>query len=173
MLYQPFHSLIQFVPLLNTYIAWYMHGLECLDFQLMLATCLEVLRTSCYSIKSFPLLLGLAHYIVKPNTYLGRAKERWMKSLASDLLRACKLHLSAHARGRTYVRTYLLGMRIIELQIYTAVFRLVVQKSRRESTHAHSFGGDFELKILRMRGFSSRFLDNQPENCCTPLFTSL
>ena len=28
------------------------------------------------------------------------------------------------------------------------------------------FGGDFELKILRMRGFSSRFLDNQPENCC-------
>ena len=108
MLYQPFHSLIQFVPLLNTYIAWYMHGLECLDFQLMLATCLEVLRTSCYSIKSFPLLLGLAHYIVKPNTYLGRAKERWMKSLASEsLLRAfCKLHLSAHARGRTYVRIY-------------------------------------------------------------------
>ena len=107
MLYQPFHSLIQFVPLLNTYIAWYMHGLECLDFQLMLATCLEVLRTSCYSIKSFPLLLGLAHYIVKPNTYLGRAKERWMKSLASEsLLRAfCKLHLSAHARGRTYVFT--------------------------------------------------------------------
>ena len=29
------------------------------------------------------------------------------------------------------------------------------------------FGGDLELKILRMRGFSSRFLDNQPENCCT------
>ena len=48
----------------------------------------------------------------------------------------------------------------------TAVFRLVVQKSRRESTHARPFGGDFGLKILRMRGFSSRFLDNQPENCC-------
>ena len=69
------------------------------------------IRTSCYSIKSFPLLLGLAHYILKPNTYLGRAKERWMKSLASEsLLRAfCKLHLSAHARGRTYVRTYYTG----------------------------------------------------------------
>ena len=80
-----------------------MHGLECLDFQLMLATCLEVLRTSCYSIKSFPLLLGLAHYIVKPNTYLGRAKERWMKSLASEsLLRAT----SECACARTYVRTY-------------------------------------------------------------------
>ena len=49
----------------------------------------------------------------------------------------------------------------------TAVFRLVVQKLRRESTHARPFGGDFELKILRMRGFSSRFLDNQPENCCS------
>ena len=45
----------------------------------------------------------------------------------------------------------------------TAVFRLVVQKSRREFAHARPFGGDFELKILRMRGFSSRFLDNQPE----------
>ena len=49
----------------------------------------------------------------------------------------------------------------------TAVFRLLVQKSRRESTHARPFGGDFELKILRMRKFSSRFLDNQPENCCS------
>ena len=28
----------------------------------------------------------------------------------------------------------------------TAVFRLVVQKSRQESAHARSFGGDFELK---------------------------
>ena len=44
--------------------------------------------------------------------------------------------------------------------ITTAVFRLVVP-------HARPFGGDFELEILRMRGFSSRFLDNQPENCCT------
>ena len=40
------------------------------------------------------------------------------------------------------------------------------KKSRRESAHAHPFGGDFELKILRTRGFSARFLDNQPENCC-------
>ena len=29
------------------------------------------------------------------------------------------------------------------------------------------FWWDFELQILRMRGFSSRFLDNQPENCCS------
>ena len=41
------------------------------------------------------------------------------------------------------------------------VFRLVVQKLRRESTHARPFGGDFELKMLRMRGFSSQFLDIQ------------
>ena len=27
-----------------------------------------------------------------------------------------------------------------------------------------TFGGDFELKILR--GLPSGFLDNQPENCC-------
>ena len=47
----------------------------------------------------------------------------------------------------------------------TAVFSLAVQKLRRESAHARTFGGDFELKILHMRAFSSRFLDNQPENC--------
>ena len=28
------------------------------------------------------------------------------------------------------------------------------------------FGGEFELKMLRMRGFSSQFLDNQPKNSC-------
>ena len=39
----------------------------------------------------------------------------------------------------------------------------VVQKSRRESAHVHTFGGDFELNILRMREFTSRFLDNGPE----------
>ena len=48
----------------------------------------------------------------------------------------------------------------------TGIFQLVVQKSRRESAHARPFGGNFELKILRMRGFSSRFLDNQLENPC-------
>ena len=42
----------------------------------------------------------------------------------------------------------------------TGIFRLVVQKLRRESAHARPFGGDFELKMLRMRGFSSQFLDN-------------
>ena len=50
--------------------------------------------------------------------------------------------------------------------LYRAVFRLVVQESQRKSVYARPFGGDFELKILCMRGFSSRFLDNQPENCC-------
>ena len=39
----------------------------------------------------------------------------------------------------------------------TGNFKSVVLKSRRESTHARTFGGDFELKILRMRGFSSLF----------------
>ena len=34
----------------------------------------------------FLLLLDLVHHIVKPNTYLGRAKERWMQSLASESL---------------------------------------------------------------------------------------
>ena len=48
----------------------------------------------------------------------------------------------------------------------TAVFSLVVQKSRRESAHARTFGGDFELKFLRMRRFLLRILDNQPENFC-------
>ena len=45
--------------------------------------------------------------------------------------------------------------------------RLVVQKLRRESAHARPFGGDFELKILRMRGFSSQFLDNKPKTPVT------
>ena len=40
-------------------------------------------------------------------------------------------------------------------------------KLRRESAHARTLDGDFELKIMRMRGFSSQFLDNQPENRCT------
>ena len=30
---------------------------------------------------------------------------------------------------------------------HTAVFRLVVQKLQRESVHARTFGGDFELKF--------------------------
>ena len=43
------------------------------------------------------------------------------------------------------------------LSCFTGDFKSVVLKSRRESAHARTFGGDFELKILRMRGFSSRF----------------
>ena len=46
---------------------------------------------------------------------------------------------------------------------YTGNFRSIVHKSRRESAHACNFGGGFELKILRMCGFSLRFLDNGPE----------
>ena len=30
-----------------------------------------------------------------------------------------------------------------------------------------TFGGDFELKIPRMREFSSQICDNQPANLCT------
>ena len=62
--------------------------------------------------------MGLAHYIVEPNTYLGRAKERWMQSLASESLRTSESLLQATSECacvRTYVRTYLLSMRIIEL----------------------------------------------------------
>ena len=36
----------------------------------------------------------------------------------------------------------------------------------KKSAHARTFGGAFEL-ILCMHWFSSWFLDNQPENCCT------
>ena len=36
-------------------------------------------------------------------------------------------------------------------------FQVHCPKARRESAHARTFDGDFELKILRMRGFSSRF----------------
>ena len=42
-----------------------------------------------------------------------------------------------------------------------------LSKNRDENPRMRAlFGGDFELKILRMRGFSSRFLDNQLENPC-------
>ena len=34
----------------------------------------------------------------------------------------------------------------------TGNFKFIALKSRRESAHARTFGGDFELKILRMRG---------------------
>ena len=48
----------------------------------------------------------------------------------------------------------------------TAVFWLVVQKLRRESTYAHHCQFKIPIKSARMRGFSSQFLDNQPENRC-------
>ena len=38
---------------------------------------------------------------------------------------------------------------------------------RRESAHAQNFQFKIPTKRARMREFSSRFLDNQPENCCT------
>ena len=41
-----------------------------------------------------------------------------------------------------------------------------LSKNRDGNPRMRAFWWDFELKILRMRGFSSRFLDNQPENCC-------
>ena len=57
--------------------------------------------------------------------------------------------------------------------VYTAVFWLVVQKLRRESAHAGTFDRDFELTVMRIRGFSSQFLDNQPENRCTTVLLLL
>ena len=49
----------------------------------------------------------------------------------------------------------------------TGIFQLVVQKSRREPAHAQNFQFKIPTKRARMRGFSSRFLDNQLENPCT------
>ena len=49
----------------------------------------------------------------------------------------------------------------------TGIFRLVVQKLRRESAHAQYFQFKIPTKRARMRGFSSQFLDNQPKNSCT------
>ena len=43
----------------------------------------------------------------------------------------------------------------------------------RKSAHARTFGGVFELKFLRMRVFSSRFLDNGPEISSTTVRQSL
>ena len=45
----------------------------------------------------------------------------------------------------------------------TLDFRLVVQKLRREFTHAQDFLFKIAAQSARMREFSSRFLDNQPE----------
>ena len=36
--------------------------------------------------------------------------------------------------------------------------------SKNRDENPRTLDGHFELKIMRMRGFSSRFLDNQPEN---------
>ena len=55
----------------------------------------------------------------------------------------------------------------------TAVFRFVVQKSRRESAHAQNFQFKIATKRAHMHGFSSRFLDDQPENCCMSYCTIL
>ena len=63
----------------------------------------------------------------------------------------------------------------IVCQHLTAVFWLVVQKLRRESAHAHNFQFKIPIKSARMRGrgFSSQFLDNQPENRCTWLASAV
>ena len=49
----------------------------------------------------------------------------------------------------------------------TEVCRLVGTNLRRNSTHAHTIGGDFELKIPCMREFSSQICANQPANLCS------
>ena len=46
-------------------------------------------------------------------------------------------------------------------------FQVCCQKSRQESAHAHTFGEDFELQILRMCRFLSRILDHGPVYGCT------
>ena len=42
-----------------------------------------------------------------------------------------------------------------------------LSKNRDENPRMRALLMDFELKIMRMRGFSSHFLDNPPENRCT------
>ena len=63
----------------------------------------------------------------------------------------------AHVRARGYV---------IGHGVYTGSFQVGCPKIATRIRACAPFWWDFELKILRMRGFSSRFLDNQPENCC-------
>ena len=57
----------------------------------------------------------------------------------------------------TYIRTYITKHTVLADLAPAGNFKSIVLKSRRESAHARTFGGDFELKILRMRRFSSRF----------------
>ena len=50
------------------------------------------------------------------------------------------------------------------LRRLTAVFRLVVQNLQRESAHVQNFQFKVPTKSVRMRGFLSKFLDNQPKS---------
>ena len=59
-------------------------------------------------------------------------------------------------------------LRVAQLLV-TLHFRLVVQKLRREFTHAQNFLFKTPAQSARMRGFSLQFLDNQPEIECIPL----
>ena len=52
----------------------------------------------------------------------------------------------------------------------SAVFWLEVQKLRRESAHARSFDGDFELTMMRMHRFSSQFLKTNQKNAVYDFF---
>ena len=79
----------------------------------------------------------------------------------------CKLHflqysLTGEWEGPEYFTSY--------LHSHGAMYNSFQVGCPKIATRIHAcvhFGGDFELKILRMREFSSQFLDNQPENCCT------
>ena len=67
--------------------------------------------------------------------------------------------------------THLISTEVLAIKpVNTAVFRLVVQKLRREYAHAQYFQFKISTKRAHMRGFSSRFLDNQPEN---PIFRAI
>ena len=49
----------------------------------------------------------------------------------------------------------------------TGVFQLAVKQKRREFAHAHTIGGNFELKITRMR--ESYLTTMQLENPCSKI----
>ena len=86
---------------------------------------------------------------------------------SSPCLRAHNKHPFRYCNNHNIIITNLVQYIHFHWFECTEVFWLVVQKSRRESAHARTLDGHFELKIMRMRGFSSRFLDNQPENLST------
>ena len=73
------------------------------------------------------------------------------------------------AYGKVRVCTICTGV-LVQLLLQQFSGWLSINCERRESAHARTFGGDFELC---MHGVSLQFLDNQPENRCRDLAKSM